>query len=123
MSVPAGSCSHDDAEAWVLTDPAGHDLLTEVARLREPRPADIDRWRKHAPPHIVAAAIRLAACRARARAKFSRGNEMWLDSVGLEQATAEAVALHKAAASPVHWWLISAQESAATHWLLLRQRM
>ncbi len=95
MSVPAGSCSHDDAEAWVLTDPAGHDLLTEVARLREPRPADIDRWRKHAPPHIVAAAIRLAACRGRARAKFSRGNEMWLDSVGLEQATAEAVALHK----------------------------
>ncbi len=96
MSVLPDSCSIDDAEAWVLTDPAGQELLMEAAKIPQPRPADIDRLRKHAPPQIVAAAIRLAACRARARVKFSRGERMWLDPVGLEQATSEAVARHKA---------------------------
>ncbi|MGA2705088.1 MAG: class I SAM-dependent methyltransferase [Isosphaeraceae bacterium] len=96
MSVPLRSCRDHDAEAWVLTEEPGRRLLAEVANVSEPRPADITRWRKLAPPHVVAAAVRLAACRARAKAKFSRGDRMWLDPVGLEQATGESVARHKA---------------------------
>ncbi len=96
MSVPLRSCCDLDAEAWVLTEKPGQRLLAEVTEVPEPRPADISRWRKLAPPHVVAAAVRLAACRARAKAKFSRGDRMWLDPVGLEQATGEAVARHKA---------------------------
>ncbi len=80
----------------MLTEEPGQRLLAEVAKVAEPRPADITRWRKLAPPHVVAAAARLAACRSRAQAKFSRGDRMWLDPVGLEQATGEAVARHKA---------------------------
>ncbi len=80
----------------MLTEEPGQRLLAEVAKVAEPRPADITRWRKLAPPHVVAAAARLAACRSRAQAKFSRGDRMWLDPVGLEQATGEEVARHKA---------------------------
>ena len=96
MSVPLRSCRDLDAEAWVLTEKPGQRLLAEVTEVPAPRPADISRWRKLAPPHVVAAAVRLAACRAKAKAKFSRGDRMWLDPVGLEQATGEAVARHKA---------------------------
>ena len=95
MSVPLRSCCDLDAEAWVLTEKPGQRLLAEVTEVPEPRPADISRWRKLR-PHVVAAAVRLAACRARAQAKFTRGDRMWLDPVGLEQATGEAVARHKA---------------------------
>src|SRR5271157_2847354 len=101
MSVPLRSCRDHDAEAWVLTEEPGQRLLAEVASVSKPRPADITRWRKLAPPHAVAAAVRLAACRARAKAKFSRGDRMWLDPVGLEQATGESVAATRPAASPV----------------------
>jgi len=96
MSVLLRSTSDHDSEAWVLTEEPGQRLLAEVTEVPEPRPADISRWRKLAPPHVVAAAVRLAACRARAQAKFSRGDRLWLDPVGLEQATAEVVARYKA---------------------------
>src|SRR5208283_227818 len=86
-----------DAEAWVLSTEPGQRLLAEAAAVGEVRPAEIKRLRKLAPPEAVAAALRLADCQAKARAKFSRGEQMWLDSVGLQQATSEAVALHKAA--------------------------
>jgi SAM-dependent methyltransferase len=48
------------------------------------------------PPGVVASAIQLAELRERAAAKFSRAARMWFDRTGLEQATAEAVARHKA---------------------------
>ena len=85
-----------DAEAWVLTTEPGQKLLAEVSRVPLPGPADIARWRKQASASAVAAALRLVACRARAKAKFSRADRMWLDPVGLQQATSEAVARHKA---------------------------
>src|SRR4051794_29313052 len=85
-----------DAEAWVLTTEEGRSLLAEVADVAKPRPADLERWRRHAQPHHVAAALRVASTRARARGKFSRADRMWLDPLGLEQATAEPVARHKA---------------------------
>lgn len=86
-----------EAEAWVLSTPEGRDLLSEVARVSAPRPADMARWRKHANVSRIAAAVRLADSRRRAAAKFSRADRMWLDPVGLEQATAEMVAHHKGA--------------------------
>lgn len=99
-SVPADETanrwSDHEAEAWVLATEAGARLLAEVATTPAPRPADVDQWRKHAPASAVAAAIRLAACRIRARAKFTRADHMWLAPVALEQSTAELVARHKA---------------------------
>lgn len=85
-----------EAEAWVLNTDQGLRLLAEVSEISSPRPADIDRWRRLAAPEKVAAAIRLASCRARAKTKFTRADSLWLDPVGLEQATSEVVARHKA---------------------------
>jgi hypothetical protein len=53
--------------------------------------------RQHWPGELVRAALRQHALRRRARAKFTRADEMWFDRVGLEQSTSEAVARHKAA--------------------------
>ena len=61
------------------------------------RPADLDRFRKLAAPAAVAAAIRLTPARAKARVKFERGERMWVEPKGVEQATSEPVARHKAA--------------------------
>ncbi len=86
-----------DAESRVLTTAAGRDLLAEVAHARRPSPGDVARWRKSYAADEVSAAIRLVATRRRGLAKFARAEAMWLDPVGLEQATGEAVARHKAA--------------------------
>jgi hypothetical protein len=85
-----------EAERWVLSTEAGRRLLAEVLQVHEPVPSDLDRWRKAHSRELVAAAVRLAWCRRRAPAKFTLGDRMWLDPVGLEQATSEAVARHKA---------------------------
>ena len=45
---------------------------------------------------IVRAALSLHELRERAHRKFTRADEMWFDRVGLEQATPEDVACHKA---------------------------
>jgi hypothetical protein len=71
-------------------------LLAEVSEVSDPCPADFGHWRKQAPANAVAAAVRLALCRRKARAKFSRPDRLWFNPVGLEQATSEVVALHKA---------------------------
>lgn len=44
---------------------------------------------------LVRAALTLHELRSKARTKFSRADEMWFDRKGLEQSTAEAVAIHK----------------------------
>ena len=85
-----------DAEAWVLSTEPGRRLLIEAAAVGEVRPAEIQRLRRLASANAVAAALRLADCRAKARVKFSQGERMWLDPIGLQQATSEPVALHKA---------------------------
>ena len=85
-----------EAEARVLTSEAGRALLAEVSAVLVPGPADLTRWRKEAPADLVSAALRLAACRRRGAAKFSRADAMWFEATGLEQATAEPVSRHKA---------------------------
>lgn len=88
--------SDAEAEAWVLTTAEGRALLSAVEAVSSPRPADLERWRTLASPGAVSAAVRLAAARVRAQAKFRRAGRMWLEPVALEQATAEPVARHKA---------------------------
>ena len=92
-----------DAEAWVLTTEAGWRLL-ERGRADSVDPSalpDLARFRKEAPPEAVAAAIRLSQARRKAAVKFERGERMWVEPIGVEQATAEPVARHKAAGSDV----------------------
>ena len=59
-------------------------------------PAAIARWRQRLDPHFVAAAWTQVTLRIAARTKFSRADDMLFDRVGLEQATDEVVAAHKA---------------------------
>ncbi|QEH37080.1 hypothetical protein OJF2_56650 [Aquisphaera giovannonii] len=95
-SGPPGSTSvQADAEHWILTTEAGRDVLQAVSCGRI-TPAEVDRLRKRAPAEAVAAAIRIATAREKGRAKFADADRLWLDPVGLEQATSEAVARHKA---------------------------
>ncbi len=95
--IDAGSPQDASAEAWVLTTDQGGRLLAEVDKVRSIEPADLDRFRKLAAPAAVAAAIRLSRARAKARVKFERGERMWVEPKGVEQATSEPVARHKAA--------------------------
>ena len=85
-----------EAEFRVLQTESGRRLLTEVAEVREPCPADILRWRRSNSVEDVAAACRLVLARRKGESKFSRAAEMWLDSQGVEQATDETVASYKA---------------------------
>ncbi len=59
--------------------------LQQQARLRQEFPED-----------LVRAGLQLLDARTRAADKFTRAEQMWLDRVGCEQATAEEVARHKA---------------------------
>ncbi len=53
--------------------------------------------RQEFPESLVRAVITLQELRRKATAKFSCGDRLWLDRVGLEQCTSELVATHKAA--------------------------
>jgi hypothetical protein len=83
-------------EFRVLTTDEGRRLLEEVAAVRSIRPAELDRLRKLAPAGLVSAAVRLTTARRKAAGKFERGDRMWVEPIGLEQATAEPVARYKA---------------------------
>jgi hypothetical protein len=84
------------AESSVLTTDLGRDLLDRMRAVPAPGPADLMRWRKLAPAEIVSAAVRISNGRRKGLSKFAKADQMWLDPVGLEQATAEPVAAHKA---------------------------
>jgi hypothetical protein len=56
-----------------------------------------ERLRARYPPDLVAAALAQHDLRMRARAKFSRAEQMYLTRDGLEQASSEPVARHRAA--------------------------
>jgi SAM-dependent methyltransferase len=55
------------------------------------------RLRRRHPAELVAAALTQRELRARAGAKFSRAGRMWFTREGLEQASAEPLAAHRAA--------------------------
>jgi hypothetical protein len=85
-----------ETESLILTTDAGRALLVEVAAVARAGPSDLARWRKLAPAEWVSAALRIVEGRRKGAAKFSRADRMWFDPVGVEQATAEPVARHKA---------------------------
>ena len=84
------------AEFAALSTAIGQRLLGLVAPIARPTPADLARWRQLADPDLVAAALRITETRRKGAAKFTRSDQMWFSAKGLEQATAEAVAEHKA---------------------------
>lgn len=92
-----GTVAGVEAEHWALTSPEGRALLEEVAAVATPGPADLSRWRSRVEPTFVAAALRLVESRRKGIGKFSLAREMWLEPIGVEQATSEVVACHKAA--------------------------
>lgn len=85
-----------DELAWLASD-EGQSVCREMD-LERPAdtPAHIAHWRERLEPGRVAAAWCQVLLRRRARDKFSRADDMLLDRVGLEQATDETVANHKA---------------------------
>jgi hypothetical protein len=72
------------------------ELFKQISELDGPELAIQSILRKQFPEDLVRAAMTLHQLRRRASVKFGRANEMWFDRQGLEQSTAEAVALHKA---------------------------
>jgi len=82
-----------------LMSPEGERLLAEI-RQCDPRPATLlatsSRLRETFDPDLVAAALTLHDLRNKAAAKFSHAGRMWLTRAGLEQATTESVARHRA---------------------------
>ncbi|MEZ6058672.1 MAG: class I SAM-dependent methyltransferase [Planctomycetaceae bacterium] len=87
----------------MLTDVEVLSLLTNSPELwtavREEAGTELQRQqrlRKQFDPALVRGAIELEELRRLAPAKFSRGDRMWFDRKGLEQATPEAVSQHKA---------------------------
>jgi SAM-dependent methyltransferase len=86
---------------WVgeLSSPLGQRLLRE-AMAADPSPAGslrlAEALRVRYPAELVAAALTLAELRVRARAKFSRAERMWFTREGLEQASSELAAGHRA---------------------------
>ena len=82
-----------------LLSPAGAELLARVARAREdgqPIMATADRLRREFPASLVAAATAQDELRVAGRAKFSRALEMLFTRPGLEQASSERAARHRA---------------------------
>ncbi|MDP9363647.1 MAG: class I SAM-dependent methyltransferase, partial [Chloroflexota bacterium] len=83
---------------WLL-GPAGRAVLADLPP-GELTPQQVLRLggtlRRNHPPDRVAAAFALHDLRLRARAKFARADEMVFTRAGLEQASAEAVARHRA---------------------------
>jgi THUMP domain-like/RNA cap guanine-N2 methyltransferase len=85
-----------EEEFRLLTTDEGRRLLEEAAAVRSIGPAELGRLRKRAPAALASAAVRLTLARRKAAEKFERGDRMWVEPVGVEQATAEPVARHKA---------------------------
>ncbi len=72
------------------------ELLRAVAGQAEDELRLQQRLRERFDAELVRAAFQLRELRERGKAKFSRSDQMWFDRLGLEQATSEVVARHKA---------------------------
>ncbi len=72
------------------------ELLAEVLAADEPEMGLQKRLRTRYPDDVVRTALILRDARKRAAGKFTHAAAMWFDRVNVEQATAEAVARHKA---------------------------
>ena len=92
---PSGSPARDEWDLLLeLRDTPR--LLDIVAQATGNELAIQTQLRRGYSDRLVRGAFALCELRRRAAAKFSRGAEMWFDRQGLEQATSESVARHKA---------------------------
>jgi SAM-dependent methyltransferase len=88
------------SQAEALLSPAGREVLALVAKAREAGEATLAtaaRLRRDHPAELVAAATAQDELRQAARAKFSRAADMLFTRAGLEQASSETTARHRAA--------------------------
>lgn len=88
------------AQFEALLAPAGQRLLAEASAVPDDPAARLaagTRLRGRYPADLVAAAFGQAELRRRARGKFSRAGQMYFTRAGLEQATGEQFARHRAA--------------------------
>lgn len=91
------SGDHDASELDLLRRLRDAPELFE--RLRQETGTEFARQQKlraEFPDALVRAALTLDDLRRKGRIKFTRSDQMWFDRTGLEQATSEAVARHKA---------------------------
>ena len=92
--------TRDRLATWqALLEPAASELLAkakEIEDLVRPGPKDLAMLRVLAGPQLVAAGLELTQARRKGEAKYQRSHEMLMDLAGLEQATADDVALWKA---------------------------
>jgi hypothetical protein len=82
-----------------LLGPTGRSALSAARELQPTEtkyPACFDRLRKHFPPELARAALDTVMLREKARAKFTRADEMFFTREALEMASAEPVARHRA---------------------------
>ncbi|MDQ2709794.1 MAG: class I SAM-dependent methyltransferase, partial [Actinomycetota bacterium] len=88
-----------DAGLELLLTAVGQALLDELAEL-EPTPTNelavARRLRVRYPADLVTAALGMHELRGRARPKFTRADQMYLTRDGLEQASGESLARHRA---------------------------
>ena len=75
---------------------AAPEIFTRLSELEGTELQRQRRLREEFPEDLVRAAFTLQELRERAKEKFSRAGQMWFDRQGLEQATSELVARHKA---------------------------
>ncbi|HEX6444841.1 MAG TPA: class I SAM-dependent methyltransferase [Streptosporangiales bacterium] len=95
-----GEDSTDGFDALdALVAPEGQEVLAALARTGvtpESEPALAARLRRAHPAELVIAALAQHELRVRARAKFTRADRMFFTRDGLEQASAERIARHRA---------------------------
>lgn len=72
------------------------EILDLISDWRGPELGLQSKLRRQFPDHLVRAALTLHELRRKAATKFSRAASIWCDRRGLEQSTAELVAIHKA---------------------------
>jgi len=84
-----------DWDRWVGLR-ATPEILVAVAESGEAELGLQGRLRKKFDADLVRTGLQLRDARVRAAGRFSCSDEMWFDRVGLEQATGEAVSMHKA---------------------------
>lgn len=95
MTAPTDSASRDDCDLLheLRSSPR---LLSLVAESSGNELALQTQLRRQFPQRLVRGAFALCELRRKGLAKFSLAAEMWFDRQGLEQATSELVARHKA---------------------------
>lgn len=97
--------SYNSDECRILRELRQSERLFEAVRQASGPELHVQKQlRGEFPDELVRAAITLEELRKRGAEKFSRADQMWFDRKGLEQATAEAVARHKATRFSGHVW-------------------